>query len=114
MILEEKRAFKRVKRKFTIRYKRQEPFSPGGVSFSENISLGGVYFQSLSKFNIGDIIECSIKMPGVPAEGKWTARVVRCENIKEKMINTFGIAAEFIKSFGDSEKNLKKILDKVS
>ncbi|MFH1552521.1 MAG: PilZ domain-containing protein, partial [Candidatus Omnitrophota bacterium] len=110
MITDERRAFKRVKLKFTIKYKLHGS-AVSGTSVSENISLGGIYFISLEKFRIGQLIDCSISMPGIPEQGKWTARVVRCENVDNKMVTTFGIAAEFMKSLGDSEKNLKKILN---
>ncbi len=112
MITDEKRAFKRVRRKFTVRYRPHgAPGSSGGVSASENISLGGVYFISLEKLEIGLLLDCWIKMPGIPQEGKWTARVVRCENAGDKMIDTFGIAVEFVKSFGNSGKDLEKTLN---
>ena len=111
MITNERRAFKRVRRKFAVNYELNDPKGSCKGSFiSENISLGGVYFISFREFEIGQILDCRIKMPGVSEEGRWTARVVRCENLKDKMVNTFGVAVEFIKSFGNSEKNLKKTL----
>ena len=115
MITDEKRAFKRVPCKFTVEYKHHNAGTrPGGISVSENISLGGVYFVSLDKFEIGELLECSISLPGFPSKGNWTARVVRCDNIRGKMVDTFGVAAEFITSFGDSEKNLKFFLESTS
>jgi hypothetical protein len=111
MITDEKRAFKRSKRKFAVRYR---PHGSGGhhagTCFSENISLGGVYFISLDRFDIGQLLDCAIAMPGIMGEGHWTARVVRCEPVSEKMVKTYGIAVEFVESFGDSQKNLEKIL----
>ena len=111
MITDEKRAFKRAPCRFTIHYKRHgENGSGAGVAVSENISLGGVYFTSLEEFKIGQLIDCQVEIPKVFKDSRWVARVVRCEYLENKMINTFGIAAEFVKSFGESEKNLKKIL----
>jgi hypothetical protein len=111
MITDEKRAFKRIRRKLTIKYKLHGVSGPGGgTSVSENISPGGVYFINLKRLEIGQLLDCRIKIPGIAQEGRWTARVVRCENTGDKMVNTYGIAAEFVKSFGDSGKNLEKIL----
>lgn len=113
MITDEKRAFKRVRKKFEVTH---EVHSSGGErhgkSISENISLGGVYFTSLEQFQIGEMLDCSIKIPGQAEEGKWTARVVRCEGLPGKMISMYGVAVEFVEAFGNSEKNLKKILSK--
>ena len=112
MITGEKRAFKRTRCAFTIRYKLHGASGPDeGVAVSENISIGGVYFVSLKKLEIGQLLDCRIKMPGIPREGRWTARVVRCFKADDKMVNTFGVAVEFVKSFDSSEKNLKKTLN---
>jgi len=80
---------------------------------SENISRGGVYFVSFKKYKIGQALDCWIKMPGVKDEGKWNARVVRCEGLdqKMKMADTYGVAVEFVKSFGSAEADLKKTLE---
>ncbi|MBD3427270.1 MAG: hypothetical protein GF409_08645 [Candidatus Omnitrophica bacterium] len=110
MITDEKRAFRRVKRKFTVRYNFQGPDGAKGKSVSENISLGGVYFISLMKMNIGDILECDIEMLSCDGHGRFLARVVRCESLNNNMVDTFGIAVEFTKAFGDSRKKLEKAL----
>jgi hypothetical protein len=112
MITSERRAFRRVREKFTVRYQRVAPSSSAwGVSMSENISVGGVYFVSLEKFAIGEFLECRIFIPGTKAEGRWTARVVRCENESSGMVATFGVAVEFVEGSGNSEKDLKKALN---
>lgn len=111
MILDEKRAFKRVSQKFTIKYKVHGRAKPQtGHAVSENISFGGLYFISLRKFEIGQLIDCFIEMPPIKKNSKWTARVVRCENLKDKMVDIFGVAVEFVKSFGKADKNLRKVL----
>jgi len=111
MITDEKRAFKRANHEFVINYKTKEKDPPKkGIAVSGNISLGGVYFMSIDRFSIGELIECEIDVPRAVNKNKWAARVVRCEKIKGKIINTFGVAVEFIKVFGNSEKNLKEIL----
>lgn len=112
MITDEKRAFKRVRRKFRVRHKPHNEAGAGGTSISENISLGGVYFISLEKFSIGQLLECSIAIPDSLQEGNWIARVVRCENLSGNITETFGVAVEFVRSSGDSEKILKKALSK--
>ena len=110
MITDEKRAFKRVRRKYEVRHKSCDVSGHGGTSMSENISLGGVYFVSLEKFEIGQLLECEITVPGSHEAGKWTSRVVRCEALSGNLTETFGVAVEFVESFGDSEKKLKKAL----
>ena len=114
MITDEKRAFKRVNCKFTVKYRLVDPGNTAaphsGIAISENVSLGGVYLLSLDKFEIGQLMECRVVSSEVKAEGRWKARVVRCDEIREKMIITYGVAIEFIKSFKDAEKNLKKAL----
>ncbi len=86
MITDEKRAFKRVRCRFTVKYKPHGlNKSGGGSSVSENISCGGFYFTSLKEFKIGELIDCCICMPETLVEGKWTARVVRCEKTKIKV-----------------------------
>lgn len=113
MITDEKRAFKRVKRSFTVKFKHWDTLVPAScTSISKNISPGGVYFTSVNEFSIGQLLDCRIDIPGVEEEGRWVARVVRCDHLKESIAKTFGIAVEFIRSFGDSEKNLKNILKK--
>ncbi len=111
MITDDRRAFKRSNCRFTITY-RPHGASTGGTSLTENISPGGVYFISLEKFQIGQLFDCSIEMPGKAGEGRWTARVVRCQNLSGGMVETFGVASEFVKAFGDSEKKLKNALKK--
>lgn len=112
MITDEKRAFKRAPCKFVIEYRAHGPETSGqsGVSVTENISLGGVYFLSLEDYAIGQLLDCQVSIPGAKTKSRWTARVVRCENIREKMVRTFGVAAEFVRSHGDSDKELEKAL----
>lgn len=114
MITDERRAFKRVNCKFNVKYKLQSGKDNVAGSFvTENISLGGVYFVGLEKFDIGQLLDCSIQIPGDNSEGKWTARVVRCDVLEGGVVNTFGIATEFVESIGDSQKKLKNILERV-
>lgn len=113
MISDERRAFKRAKKKFTIRHRETSPAGAraSGTAVSENISLGGVYFVSLESLIVGQVLDCRISMPLSAAEGRWTARVVRCQPLSTGMVPTFGVAVEFIESFGDSEKYLAKALN---
>ncbi|MGB2599428.1 MAG: PilZ domain-containing protein [Candidatus Omnitrophota bacterium] len=112
MITNERRAFKRVNKKFAITYKpHNSPGSVRGTSFTKNISAGGVYFTSIEGFDIGQMLECIIKMPKVAKESKWIGRVVRCEDIKGHVVKTYGIALEFAKSFGNADKDLRKALE---
>ena len=83
---------------------------------SENISCAGFYFVSFKEYKIGQTLECWIKMPGVKNEGKWDARVVRCEELNQKMkvADTYGVAVEFVKSFDTAETDLKKTLENIT
>ena len=111
MITDERRAFKRLKRKLKVRYSTlEEKTRVAGTSITENVSLGGFFFVSLERFEIGQLLECRITMPGATGKPKWTARVVRCDAIDRRVVNTFGVAVEFAKSFGTSDRELKKIL----
>jgi len=111
MITDDKRAFKRSKRKFTVEFRKHGvPDAPGGSAVSENISLGGVYFVSLERFEIGQQLDCAIIMPGTGGKGKWLARVVRCEEMSGSMVRTFGVAVEFVRPSGGAEKDLRKVL----
>lgn len=109
MISSEKRAFKRAKHKFTVRFKRHGDASVGGASVTENISLGGAYFSSLEKFDIGQLLDCRIDT-GVAGEFVWLGRVVRCDELGNHMVRTYGIAVEFVKADPDSERRLKAVL----
>ncbi|MGB3057226.1 MAG: PilZ domain-containing protein, partial [Candidatus Omnitrophota bacterium] len=113
MITNERRAFKRVNNRFNVTFKPlDDPGTNAGSSFTKNISIGGVYFTSLKKFDIGQLVDCRIGVPGAAKEGKWTGRVVRCEDLEDHVVDTYGIAVEFVKSFGNAEKDLKKALEK--
>jgi len=111
MITDEKRAFKRIQQKVTVKFKQcGGAHHVENISTSKNISLGGMYFISLSKFEIGAKLICDIILPQKTEVSRWSSRVVRCENATDKMISTFGIAVEFIKAYGESEKSLRKML----
>ena len=111
MITDEKRAFKRSIHRFTVKYRTLKNINPkSGMSTSENISLGGVYFLSIDSFDIGEAVECSISTSVSSKTMQWISRVVRCEKINKKMINTFGVAVEFVRTFKNSDNELKKIL----
>ena len=113
MITEDRRAFKRSNQKFTVQYKLHSAAGPYlGAAITENISLGGIYFLSFSQFSIGQLLDCLIKTSEQDNGSRWTARVVRCEPAEKHMVNMFGVAVEFVKSFDDSEKKLKLSLKK--
>ena len=46
----------------------------------------------------------------IPEESHWKSRVVRCEVLEKQIVNTYGVAVEFVSAFGDSEKILKQII----
>ncbi|MFH1411486.1 MAG: PilZ domain-containing protein [Candidatus Omnitrophota bacterium] len=111
MITSEKRAFKRTDLEFKVTYRSGEKNSKKkGAAISKNISLGGVYFSSLDIFSIGDILEISVETRDRKTKCEWKARVVRCEKTNEKIIDTFGVAAEFIDPSENSVKKLKEAL----
>jgi len=110
MITDEKRAFRRSPCRLKIEYRRQGAPAGGGRVFSENISLGGVYFISLERFEIGEVLDCRVFFRDSSDQGRWFARVVRCEKLRDKMIDTFGVAVELVRSFDGAEKKLKKLL----
>lgn len=96
MISDDLRAFPRRKFTFTIKYGLcGEPYRCKGSSTTRNISLGGVYFNSVERLRIGEKIRCEILIPEQNDCIEYTARVVRCEKLQEKILATYGIAAEF-------------------
>ncbi len=111
MITDNRRAFKRTNHKFSVRYKPHSAAgSYSGASKTENVSMGGIYFLSFSQFRIGQLLDCRLTIKENMDEARWTARVVRCESVERHMINMFGVAVEFVKSFDDSEEKLKRVL----
>lgn len=80
-----------------------------GSSVTENVSIGGLYFTSLEKFGIGDLVDCKIEA-GTAGECSFTARVVRCGELGSHMVRTYGVAVEFVNSSGDSAQRLKTII----
>lgn len=113
MISNERRAFKRIRKKLFVRYSCSggDNKSKNGTAVSDNVSIGGVYFISLHRFLPGDIIDCVIQCLPDPKEMRWKARVVRCDQVPSTMVQTFGVAAEFCEAMGGSEKILKEILN---
>jgi hypothetical protein len=110
MISDEKRAFKRIRYKFTVRYRKHgAPAAVWGSSLTENISIGGMFFTSLEKFGIGDLIDCKIEA-GTAGECSFTARIVRCGEIGSHMVHAYGVAVEFVNDSGDSARRLKAII----
>ncbi|MBD3296317.1 MAG: hypothetical protein GF392_03000, partial [Candidatus Omnitrophica bacterium] len=91
MITDDRRAFKRVRHKFVVRYETCAADNPAtGTAVTENISKGGVYFLSLEKIPVGTCLYCHIDLPDITERGKWKARVVRCEEVEKGMIKTYG------------------------
>lgn len=110
MISNEKRAFKRASHKFAVKFKKNGDTSvKTGFSVTENISLGGMYFVSLEKLDIGTLLDCEVEA-GAAGTCSYVARVVRCEELEKHMLKTFGVAVEFMKAEGDSDRRLKAVL----
>ena len=113
MITDNKRAFKRASFKFRIEYCSHNINSANsGVSISENISLGGAYFICLHAFNIGEVLDIKILIPKSKITLNTTARVVRSENLENKIVSTFGVAVEFVDFENNSISILKSLLEK--
>lgn len=111
MITRERRAYKRVKLEFDVKYCSVLPeHTISGNASTRNISCGGVYFESFTAAAIGDLMECRILAPGVIGELRFLSRVVRCEIFSAAMVLTYGIAVEFVKSFDNSDRTLRQIL----
>ncbi len=77
---------------------------------TRNISPGGVYFECLSNLPIGAVLDCRLDVMGKVKELRFLARVVRCDPSGTSMVPAFGVAAEFVRSYGKSESELRKIL----
>lgn len=111
MITDERRAFKRVRLEFHIRYYSITPnVNISGDSCTSNISSGGVFFNAFAEIPIGSVIECRISIPQKTDAFRFLSRVVRCDRFSDTVVSTFGIAAEFIKSFENSDSHLRQML----
>lgn len=110
MITDDKRAFHRIKKKVKIKYKYPEKTAVEYTSESKNISMGGVYFITVKEFKTGEMLDCKISSDKTTEESHWKARVVRCEVLEKQIVNTFGVAVEFVSAVDDSEKILKQII----
>ena len=111
MITNEKRAYNRVKMAFAISYRSFSPReSLSGHSMTHNISFGGVYFETLTELVIGELLDCTIEVCGKKMSLRFLSRVVRCENLVSAMLPAFGVAAEFVTPFENSDAELRKVL----
>ncbi len=80
------------------------------ISRTENISLGGTFFYSLTHLPIGCELRCTLLRLRTRSEMKLQARVIRSEELPGKIITTYGIGIEFIKlSFTEQKKLLQLI-----
>jgi hypothetical protein len=111
MITNEKRAYSRVKMAFAISYRS---FSPrenvSGNSITHNISCGGVYFETLTELFIGELLDCIIEVHEKKISLRFLSRVVRCERLVSAIFPSFGVAAEFVTPFENSDVELRKVL----
>lgn len=79
------------------------------LSFTRNISGGGVLFYCKEDLSEGSIIELNLNLPGYPRPIDAVAKVIRSRRLKK--VEGFDIAAEFIKvdedarSFIDNKVN---------
>jgi len=113
MILDEKRAFKRASCTANIQYKTViDNKTIKGDAATRNISLGGVYFESLYHLNIGQKIELNFMGILMGSKIFCEAVVVRLDKISGSMIETFGVAAEFIDLKNDIKKEILNIISK--
>ena len=113
MITNERRAYKRVKLEFHVKYRSlSSGKNISGNSCTRNICCGGIYFEVFSSFAIGELLDCRIGVPGDAGQLRFSSRVVRCEPLSSAMASTFGIAVEFVKPYGRSDEELRLILSK--
>lgn len=110
MITDNKRAFKRIRKKIKIRYCSGSEPKIEYSSESKNISMGGVYFVAIKKVDIGEVLICRLLDAQKNISLEVEARVVRCELLEKHMVDTFGLAAEFININSEKEKNLKNLI----
>jgi c-di-GMP-binding flagellar brake protein YcgR len=107
----ERRSYKRVNIRFTVRYRSlAKGKNLSGTSFTNNISSGGIYFDSIEEIPIGELLDCSIHILEKPGSMRFSSRVVRCDRITGPVTSLFGIAAEFVEPFKNSDIKLRRIL----
>ncbi len=113
MISGERRAYKRSKIAFGVKYRSRQPFGIfSGSSVTRNISAGGVYFESLFELPVGCLVDCEISPPEARTELRFLARVVRCDIVNKTIAVTFGVAAEFLPNAENPDTVLRNLLSK--
>jgi Tfp pilus assembly protein PilZ len=81
----------------------------GSMSVSEDVSLGGIYFYSLTPIPIGQKVFLDLSRTGRSESFSVEARIVRCEPDSKAIVPTYGIAAEFFPLSHD-ERHLIQVL----
>jgi hypothetical protein len=112
MITDERRCYKRSRFEFNIKFRSLTiGKNLSGKAATRNISCGGMYFESLFAFDLGELLDCALDAGTGEDVLRFTSRVVRCESSRSGITPVFGVAAEFVKSLGRSSSRLRSILN---
>ncbi|MDD3296139.1 MAG: PilZ domain-containing protein [Candidatus Omnitrophica bacterium] len=105
----EKRKFARLRIHHLIKYKVID--APKKLSFSRNISAGGLLFYASGPVPVGKAIELDINFPVYKKTIKAVCRIVRVRTLKK--MSGFDVAAEFIDIEKDAQNFIKDKILKV-
>ncbi|MDD5006169.1 MAG: PilZ domain-containing protein [Candidatus Omnitrophica bacterium] len=82
---------------FIVKFRPQDKTSAEWeASTIKDISEGGCFFYSSTKYQPGQILEIRVQFPSLTEPMQFTGEVKRCESSVEKKSNIYGIAVCFL------------------
>lgn len=111
-----KRVYRRLDERVQVRYKVFEKENelikrkmvPEEFAETENISAGGLLFKTADRLAVGSVLELKIQLPGIPELIECLARVVRVEELIERI--EYDIAVCFLDLTGAERLKLDKFV----
>jgi Tfp pilus assembly protein PilZ len=95
---------------FIVKFRPKDKNSQWQVSTVKNISLGGCYFTSSTKFDIGESLDINAQFPTLKDPIQFKGKVKRCESQQDKS-GIYGIAICFS---GMDETKKKEFSDTIN
>jgi len=101
-----KRAHPRISWNFIVRFRLHNNERPQGweVSVIRNISLGGCYFYSNIRYEIGQILDIEVQFPSLLEPMKFVGEVKRYEENLDASVHIYGVAIQF-QGMDEKKKN---------
>lgn len=113
----DKRAYRRLKSKVNLRYRRVKPgevllkkgLNAEELSVTRDISAGGLLFVADEALRIGEILELKIELPGEKKAIDCLAKVARVAELEEN--KNYNIAVYFLDLTGADRTKLEKYVE---